>query len=194
MTASRGSDAHVPLGPVSKGDLGPPGPVVRNTHHVPAADNMHGNPQAAQSRHPRSPPANSPTHQTRILEYGKMGGMGGNGEIAGIVNPQPQPPQTKVTIAGKTKFTIGKTCGAIFGTPSFGSQKPPPPPHTHAQRLHTAPDLRSLLNPRVERCNANGSSDVLNVDSIKPMLLHKCQHASRWGLRDLLSMVCWFGF
>ena len=27
-------------------------------------------------RHPRSTPLNSPTHQTRILESGKMGGMG----------------------------------------------------------------------------------------------------------------------
>ena len=70
-------------------------PAVSNLASVLATGQR---PLASGIRHPRSPPLNSPTHQTRILGsektrgMGKMGGTwgdmggGGDGEIAGIAH------------------------------------------------------------------------------------------------------------
>ena len=47
-----------------------------------------GSPRPRTGGGPPPPPLNSPTHQSRILESGKMGGMGGggDGEIVGIAH------------------------------------------------------------------------------------------------------------
>ena len=51
----------------------------------------------------------------------------------GMGDPPKAPPQTKVTIEGRTKFTKGKSGRAVFGTRIFGSQTSSPRPARHSK-------------------------------------------------------------
>ena len=54
-------------------------------------------------RHPRSPPPNSPTHWTCILEAGKMGGNGGNW---GVINTIMENVGTTSRVGEKWETTV----------------------------------------------------------------------------------------
>ena len=74
----------------------------------------------------------------------------------------PPPPQTKVTIAGKNEiYNRENLVGPFFGTQTFGSQTPPPPPLPHwPGPTFGAQERGPLYPPEMLRCCAQQASLV----------------------------------